>query len=202
MFSFLRRLLGLSYSKRERGIFRYFDGSKWRRADPFEANRKLEKEGGKDWTSLLAGIRIEKVPFEKLSPGMMRAVADNWHHSIEKLAELARKVFDVKPISDDGGLTDGQALSLLMDFLDWISACEEDFRPLLVLSTPEPLASGDSTTAPSAASSSTEDTSSANNPTSSKSESSEQSEASILADSEIKVDEWLPSTILKRNSNA
>lgn len=182
MFSFLRRLFGLSYSPREKGIFRYFDGSKWRRSDPFELNRNLEKIGGKDWTGLMTGINIEKTPFEKLSHGMLASVATNWNYSVEKLAELARKVFGLKPVSDDPdapGLPDSACLTVLMDFLDWAALCEEEFRPFLILSKPEPQASGDSSaTDVTAASSSTVVESSANGQMSSKPESCGQSPAS------------------------
>jgi hypothetical protein len=51
---------------------------------------------------------------EDSSSDVHKAVAEG------QLVDIARKVFDLKPFSEEGGVVDGVVLNELVDYIDWL----------------------------------------------------------------------------------
>lgn len=131
------------FSERARAIFKYWDGVSWKWIDPFEVQRSLDKHGGKNWMELWSGMSLGGgVELDKMSGPIRTAVFDSYKQSALNLANLVRLAFHIIPLrSDNGkpiGLSDTECLHLLTDFFVWLSALEEEFRPLFLLPTEEP----------------------------------------------------------------
>jgi hypothetical protein len=100
-------------SETERRIFRFFDGSDHRLADPLELMRKL---------------RRHPCDFDKVEA--MRKDAPNDDLADESWLELVaaiRDVFEVKPLDQDGrGLTEGETYDLLNDFGEYLDTLKKN----------------------------------------------------------------------------
>jgi hypothetical protein len=128
MIGFLRRWLS---GQSRRRIFRYFDGRSWRWADPIVLQRELDKAGGDGWTHHLDILRLAaKPPLDTLSPTLADEQNKAAEEAIEALAAIVRKAFSVQPVNHDGdGLAEAECISLLAQFLGWMSEAEADARP-------------------------------------------------------------------------
>lgn len=140
LYRFVKRLLSgrrVGFSDKERGIFRYWNGSAFVVADPFEVQRLLEKHGGRNWMQLMSGLGLGGgIDVSKLSPAVRESMAAVYSNSITKLSDLVRLAFHVGPLRMlDGkvvGLVDSECLTLLADFFSFLTDLETEFRPLLL----------------------------------------------------------------------
>lgn len=101
---------------RKRNIFQYWDGSRWRRADPIVIATALDE--GSDKGTGYIGLLIElNKDLSSIPPGplLQEALAANVRTG-KQLAALSRRVFDVKELSDREGLTDAECVKIITQF--------------------------------------------------------------------------------------
>jgi hypothetical protein len=100
------------------GIFRYYDGHRWRDGDPIRIQRDIEVHGGEDWPRLIEGLdQLEDPPGKfSLSENIQAARRAVGMESVYKVAELCRQVFGIKQL-DDGGLTDAECVQVFTGYL-------------------------------------------------------------------------------------
>lgn len=140
------RLLTRWFLNRRREIFKYWDGTQYRRIDPLAAYERMFRHPtampDRDWT-LADEARLE---LEKLTP------ADLAHHKRKwaahrRTAELARFMFDLKPLGQNDGMTDDEAVSILGSFLYYLGDLKKKRDPPPKPQPPtETVCSGTSTT--------------------------------------------------------
>lgn len=110
---FLDRLFGRRRDRR-RGVFRYSDGARERRADVVAVGRRLEKECP-DFAALLDAVRQDPkaLPLGPLRDNAARELTAATY----RLAAVARAVFELPPVHDAGGVTEGEALGVLTKYI-------------------------------------------------------------------------------------
>lgn len=96
-----------------RHIFHFHDGVRWRRLDPMTVGVRLEQLCPEYPDRLaLIGKNPSTVPVgptrDDLKARQMEAA--------QELVTAARAVFDLKPLSDDGGVTSGEAIGVLTQY--------------------------------------------------------------------------------------
>ena len=130
MFGWVRRLWS---GDQGRLLFRYWDGSRWRHADPVRAWAVLEEACGGDVAGLLAKVA-------DASPGLVipaGPVGDQVKEGREKATAVVlaavRKALRVAEFADAGGrlsgLTDGETVALLTSFLEYLEGLADAARP-------------------------------------------------------------------------
>lgn len=125
MIGWLSRMLGLS---RDRCIFRYWDGKRNRRGDPLAIMSLIEDECP-DLAELLQMASADAAP--ALMPGPVKDELEKGKKgAAKKLADVSRRAFGVKPLTDSEGLTDWEVFSLLTAFLRFMGGLAEAARPL------------------------------------------------------------------------
>lgn len=98
-----------------RPVFRFHDGTRWRRADPFVAGAKLEEvcANYQDLLKLLA----KKLDDPSIPVGPIREnLLEQKKQAAKTLVEATRKVFDLAPLTDEGGVTEGEVIRILAEF--------------------------------------------------------------------------------------
>ena len=107
-----------------RGIFRFYDGRRYRRVDPMGAARKLwavtvkqKPLPGMDGS----GVVLPDLPFEwsAIVDAIGSGDATRFSEAYALAADVAKQVFDVRPL-EDGGLTEEECVRLLGRFDDYI----------------------------------------------------------------------------------
>lgn len=123
----------------QRNIFRYWDGRRYRRIDPWSAYRATLDYPGWNWdeTPKLIGETATDEAF-------LRVKLD----AIQTATNMARSVFDLPPV-EKGGLTEEECLLLLWQFSAYVSAVKKNGRqpptsPASSESTPATVSSVDS----------------------------------------------------------
>ncbi len=106
------------FRKPRPGIFRYYDGRRWRDGDPIRIQRDIEVHGGEDWPRLIDGLDQLEEPLGKfdLSENIQAARRATGMDAVYKVAELCRKVFGIGQL-DDGGLTDAECVQVFTGYL-------------------------------------------------------------------------------------
>lgn len=110
---------------RRRNIFRFHDGFGWRNCDPVAAGNRLE-EVCPDYAGLLATLAEDP---RKAPPGPLRqSILDQQRASARDLAAVARKVFDLLPLSEKGrgGVTDAEAVNVIASYLRFMERLAGD----------------------------------------------------------------------------
>lgn len=102
------------FRKRSRNIFHYHDGEKWRRADPYAIGQAFERDfpDYRDHFEALA----EKESDTPVGP-MRDQLAQRKKDAVTKIIAGARKIFDLKPLTETGGTTDAEAVRIATQFL-------------------------------------------------------------------------------------
>jgi hypothetical protein len=123
MFTWLRNKL----EARRRSIFHYWNGSRWRRVDPADINRKM-----RDHPTFV---------FEKHVP-LLREQDTFGQEAYDITYKAMLDIFDVHPVNDQGGLTETEVMWLLTSYCEFCLALKKNisFRPIL-LPTMESIAS-------------------------------------------------------------
>lgn len=119
---FLGRLASW-WRNRQRAIFVYHDGTGQRRADPLRIVKALEG-ACPEYVALVqdAARNTAAIPI-----GPLRVDADTKKRTAaEKLAQAAYTAFDLKPLHESGGVTDGEALRTLVEFLVFMEDLAEE----------------------------------------------------------------------------
>lgn len=101
------------WASRGRALFRYYDGARWRRADPLAVVAALERELPK-YRELLtvAGTDPMKAPMGAIRDEALAARKG----AVTDLAAGARRVFALPPLTDTAGLTDVECAGVLTAF--------------------------------------------------------------------------------------
>lgn len=115
MFNWFRRWR----QNRGRAIFRYWDGQKFRCADPITL-----------WRAIKAHPR-----FNLENHPVMHDAGDDEATLI--CLEATRDIFGVKPV-EAGGLTEIQTLDLLGSYFDWVHEVKKNISSSVTLSAPTP----------------------------------------------------------------
>jgi hypothetical protein len=122
---FFERLFGgrglIDYSRRERMIFPYSDGTRNRRGDPLAIHRQLVLSADLDEIAKVAAV-----------PTLEGVKARG------ELVATTRRAFGIRPL-EEGGLLDAECLDLFVRFGAFMKKLEADSRPLP--SGPTPTAS-------------------------------------------------------------
>lgn len=112
--------------RQQRNLFEFWDGSKFRLADPWPIYRQLYNDdefvvgGGKDDPA-----------------GMLGAFIDLQEPEFSKAIRCGHRAFGTKPFDGRVGLTEGEVSQLIGDFLLWCEDCvkKNDGSPTLSLPT-------------------------------------------------------------------
>ncbi len=127
MFGWLRRWR----MRRAREIFVYWDGLRWRYADPIRLDKKLVEicPEWKDAVSVLFS-KLDQLPLE-IAPIEQRQIALKRKQSaVELLTKKSVELFDLKELDDNGhGLTQDKCLMVLADFVAFANELVEEARP-------------------------------------------------------------------------
>ena len=102
----------LSWVIETRFVFTFHDGTKRRRVDPYQTCLALWSEQNFDPDELLAVVASKPLRVD-----VFRATST--------LAANVRKAFHVKQL-DDGGLTDGECVDLLVKFMDMVGTVKKN----------------------------------------------------------------------------
>lgn len=131
---FMRRIRSW-WIARNRDIFVYWDGVNRRRGDPIKIGSRLEQFLPNYLELLRAAVKdLTKVPV-----GPMRDDAAKMKTTaILSLVEAARKVFDLLPLSDFTGVTDGEAMGILTQYFVFMERLAEEAK--LFTASPQPTA--------------------------------------------------------------
>lgn len=116
MFNWIRRW----YRNRNRAIFRYWDGQRWRAADPIEIYRGIKQH---------PEFNIDRHP-------QLHDAGDD--DATRICLQATRDVFGVKPFAE-GGLTETETIEVLGTYFDWIQRVKKNGSGPPIL--PEPTVS-------------------------------------------------------------
>lgn len=106
-----------------RNIFRYHDGTRRRRADPAAVGQRLETECPQYVELLEILTRADR----EAPPGPLRdELLAQRREASEKLADVAYKVFDLKPLDDHGGVTKAEAVAVLTSYFVFMENLARD----------------------------------------------------------------------------
>lgn len=101
------------YRDRARSIFHYYDGTKWQRADPVVIGTKLDEVCPK-YLDLLATVQMKP---SDAPPGPVRdSVVTQRRDAALKLADAARTVFGLVPLSGRVGVTTAECVDVIADY--------------------------------------------------------------------------------------
>lgn len=127
MFSF-GRLFGRRTP--DRHIFRFWDGSGLRAADPLEAWRAIEAAAGDDWQTHLRMLTADPPP--GMAGDTAKAYRAKQEAAAVALGAAAVTAFGVEPLSPTGnrGLTRAERVGLVAKFLSYMADLAERHRPL------------------------------------------------------------------------
>lgn len=108
---------------RGRQIFRFWDGSRHRYADPVEVWQVLEREAGDEWPDLLKTLSTDLPPAPEGAD--VSTVAANFRKAQEaageKVGAAVCAALGVKPLASDGsGLTRAERVLLAAQLLEFV----------------------------------------------------------------------------------
>lgn len=110
---------------RKRDLFVYWDGTKTRRADPLRISGLLDKHCPNYLELLQAAVHDTKK--DPVGPIRDEAVKKKLE-AAASLAQAAFRIFDVKPLTDTEGVTDGEALGILTMYFVFMERLAEDAK--------------------------------------------------------------------------
>lgn len=127
LFSWLWRRLVARPRRDGRQVFRFWDGTRKRQADPLLVWSALDRLAGGDWQAAFRAAAAVA------PPGAVGQVLEHFHRTRAdatlKLGELVGRAFGV-PEFDGGGLTVAERVALAVAFLDYMADLGVRSRPL------------------------------------------------------------------------
>lgn len=124
-----RKLFGVS--RPERDVFTFRTGGVLRQADPLAAWRSFERLGGLNWVDAADPLRV--TDFSIVHPLALEAFQAKRRDAIEKLVGWVRSVFNIPPF-ESGGATEAELLTVLAEYIQFMTELESEFRPFFVSS--------------------------------------------------------------------
>lgn len=141
MVDFFRRWLRVLWPDR-RSIFRYRAAGERRYADPIQIDQALTRHGGQEWMRLLALVDSLRRP---VTPAIAAAKSltgdveegaklhrEQFNAALADLVGIVRKSFGLPGLDPETGkgVTDAEAVGVLVDYLEFAEQLVEDVRPL------------------------------------------------------------------------
>lgn len=127
--------MSMMYSKRERRIFRFFDGTRDRGIDPALVYRRLIAEAEFDIESDIKAIDSVNIASDDAAGAAARKAG---LQAFARVVGQIRAAFGVKAFDDTNGqemgLMDDECIALLQSFMDWMNELEKKTE-----SSPTPL---------------------------------------------------------------
>lgn len=109
-----------------RNIFYYHDGVRSRRGDPYAIGQRLETEFPSYAEQLSVLAKDESVA----PPGPIREnLLAQKKEAVAKLIVAARTVFNLEPLTDDAGVSDPEALAVLVSFFRFMEGLAVEAGP-------------------------------------------------------------------------
>lgn len=101
-----------------RGLFRFYDGRRYRTVDPMVIARNL---WAANIVSEVSEGKFEAVPFDSLQSlkKITSAVGTQIEKGYAEIAEAVREAFELRPF-ENGGLSEAECQKLLERFEDWM----------------------------------------------------------------------------------
>lgn len=122
-------------SKRDRKIFSFWDGTRWRRVDPLVVFRGL----------------VDHPTYNMETHPLLVETGDDEAYLV--MLQATRDVFGIKPLSDDGGLTECETMGVHFAFSDFMVDLKKSISPgLTPQSSTEPVSSPAISESPTSAS--------------------------------------------------
>lgn len=109
MFAWLANWIRRKLQDRRRAIFRYWDGRRWRGADPLVAFRRM-------------------LNHPRFDPDTHLAAADRGdQEALSIVVEATREIFEIPAWRDDQqGLTEAETLNLIGEFIEYLNALKKN----------------------------------------------------------------------------
>lgn len=122
---FWSRLRGY-FSNRARNIYTFREGDKQRRVDPVVIGNRLKNECP-EYLDLLTTLarKIIDAPVGPVRSDLLRQKEE----AAIKLAEVAMKVFDLKPLDDTTGVTGAEAVDVLTGYFLFMEELAREASP-------------------------------------------------------------------------
>ena len=115
-------------NERHRRIYRYWDGRRFRRADPLQIERSLQTNDDFDWSSDLKA-----------------ALQSGDSDAVDSVIAAARRAFSFPPF-DRGGPTGAEAIQEVIRFTTYLSTLKKNINGSQITSEPTESPRSDSTT--------------------------------------------------------
>jgi hypothetical protein len=121
------------WSDRGRNIYVYYDGTRRRRADPIAISDRLTRECPEyaDLVQTLAR-KLDEAPVGPVRADLLKQK----NTAASKLAETAKSVFGLDPLDDEKGVTDSEALNVLVEYFLFMEDIAELARPFPISPLP------------------------------------------------------------------
>ena len=110
----------MDVEKKNRKIYTFFDGERDRRVDPMIVYKRI--------STVAPSLSIDIKVSQSASKDAIKA-----HDTV--VAKI-QEIFGVRPLDDTGGLTQGEMLDLLNDFMEWCSQVKKNSRTEQISSPP------------------------------------------------------------------
>ena len=101
-----------------RGIFVYRDGTRKRRADPVAVEQAMIDALGEDWRKAVRRLDQPPAPLGVVGEQAQAASAE-WEANHRKVMAAIDAAFGVRPLDDEGGLTEVERMGLLTGYLNF-----------------------------------------------------------------------------------
>jgi len=115
---FLGRLRAWWVAK-QRDLFWFWDGTQWHRADPVRIGTDLERSCP-DYLDLLGAVvkDVSTVPIGQLRTDSLKAKKE----AIAVLTAAAFKIFNLGPLTQTEGVSDGEAFGTLVEYITFMQS--------------------------------------------------------------------------------
>ena len=105
------------FAEDEMLIYQYYDGKKMVRADPMVLWKRASEK--------LAELQVDIKLAQTEGPAMEKVANEAYYKALEKI----RYIFNVAPLDEDGGLTEGKTFDLFWHFMDFVYEVKKNSNP-------------------------------------------------------------------------
>lgn len=117
-------------------IFRYTVAGRRRVDDPLRIDARMAAEGGIDWRKTVEDVAKHQKPMPPemvatLGEDEIRRQRERFAESVAKLVKWSRAAFDLPELNREtgDGVTDGEAVDVLVAYLEFSESLWENARP-------------------------------------------------------------------------